>query len=69
MDLLRPTPFQTTCPFDGETSYWSADISGDAFSADHLPPVRHTSLGSVTCLVDLLGPPEPSRGDSMAEWD
>jgi uncharacterized protein (DUF427 family) len=28
MDLLRPTSFQTTCPFKGEASYWSADISG-----------------------------------------
>ena len=28
MDLLRPTSFQTTCPFKGEASYWSADIGG-----------------------------------------
>jgi uncharacterized protein (DUF427 family) len=28
MDFLRPTSFQTTCPFKGEASYWSADISG-----------------------------------------
>jgi uncharacterized protein (DUF427 family) len=28
MDLLRPTSFQTTCPFKGEASYWSADIRG-----------------------------------------
>ena len=28
MDLLRPTTFQTTCPFKGEASYWSAEIGG-----------------------------------------
>ena len=28
MDLLRKTSFQTTCPFKGEASYWSADIGG-----------------------------------------
>ncbi len=30
MDLLRPTSFNTTCPFKGEASYWSADIRGHA---------------------------------------
>ena len=28
MDLLRPTSFQTTCPFKGDASYWSADVGG-----------------------------------------
>jgi uncharacterized protein (DUF427 family) len=28
MDLLRKTSFQTTCPFKGEASYWSADVDG-----------------------------------------
>jgi uncharacterized protein (DUF427 family) len=28
MELLRRTSFQTTCPFKGEASYWSIDISG-----------------------------------------
>lgn len=28
MEVLRPTTFQTTCPFKGEASYWSADIDG-----------------------------------------
>lgn len=28
MDLLRPTSFHTTCPFKGEASYWSVDVSG-----------------------------------------
>lgn len=28
MDLLRPTTFQTHCPFKGDASYWSADIGG-----------------------------------------
>ena len=28
MDLLRPTSFQTTCPFKGEASYWSVEVGG-----------------------------------------
>ena len=28
MDLLRPTSFQTACPFKGDASYWSAEIGG-----------------------------------------
>jgi uncharacterized protein (DUF427 family) len=28
MDLLRPTSFQTTCPFKGEASYWTAEVNG-----------------------------------------
>jgi len=28
MDLLRPTSFQTSCPFKGAASYWSADLGG-----------------------------------------
>jgi uncharacterized protein (DUF427 family) len=28
-DLLRPTSTQTTCPFKGEASYWSAEIGGE----------------------------------------
>jgi uncharacterized protein (DUF427 family) len=28
LDLLRSTSFQTTCPFKGQASYWSADIDG-----------------------------------------
>jgi uncharacterized protein (DUF427 family) len=28
MDVLRKTSFQTTCPFKGEASYWSADLGG-----------------------------------------
>lgn len=31
MDLLRPTNFQTTCPFKGVASYWSASIDGETF--------------------------------------
>ncbi len=29
MDLLRPTTFETTCPFKGGASYWSATVDGD----------------------------------------
>ncbi len=29
MDLLRPTTFQTTCPFKGEASYWTLDLDGE----------------------------------------
>jgi uncharacterized protein (DUF427 family) len=29
MDLLRPTTFHTTCPFNGEASYWSVDVDGE----------------------------------------
>jgi uncharacterized protein (DUF427 family) len=28
MDVLRPTASHTTCPFKGQASYWSADVSG-----------------------------------------
>ena len=28
MDVLRATSFNTTCPFKGEASYWSADVGG-----------------------------------------
>jgi uncharacterized protein (DUF427 family) len=30
MDLLRPTTFQTTCPFKGTASYWSVTVDGEA---------------------------------------
>lgn len=29
-DLLRPTATETTCPYKGNASYWSADIGGEA---------------------------------------
>jgi uncharacterized protein (DUF427 family) len=29
MDLLRPTTFQTTCPFKGVASYWSVMVDGE----------------------------------------
>ena len=29
MDLLRPTTFETTCPFKGIASYWSATVDGE----------------------------------------
>ncbi len=28
-DLLRPTSSQSTCPFKGQASYWSADLGGE----------------------------------------
>jgi uncharacterized protein (DUF427 family) len=28
MDLLQPTSLQTTCPFKGHASYWSATVGG-----------------------------------------
>ena len=28
-DLLKPTTFQTTCPFKGEASYWSLELGGE----------------------------------------
>lgn len=31
MELLRPTSFQTHCPFKGDASYWSADIGGTTY--------------------------------------
>ena len=30
-DLLRGTNFHTTCPFKGEASYWTLDLSGEVF--------------------------------------
>jgi uncharacterized protein (DUF427 family) len=29
MDLLRPTTFETACPFKGIASYWSATVDGE----------------------------------------
>jgi uncharacterized protein (DUF427 family) len=29
MDLLRPKTFETTCPFKGVASYWSATVDGE----------------------------------------
>lgn len=29
MELLQPTTFQTTCPFKGVASYWSATVHGE----------------------------------------
>ena len=28
-ELLRPTSHQTTCPFKGQASYWSAEVGGE----------------------------------------
>jgi uncharacterized protein (DUF427 family) len=28
-ELLRPTDHETTCPFKGEASYWSAEVGGE----------------------------------------
>ncbi len=28
-ELLRPTDHQTTCPFKGQASYWSAEVGGE----------------------------------------
>jgi uncharacterized protein (DUF427 family) len=30
-ELLRPTSTKTTCPFKGEASYWSAEVSGEVY--------------------------------------
>jgi uncharacterized protein (DUF427 family) len=30
-DLLRPTNFQTTCPFKGQASYWSLALGDETF--------------------------------------
>ena len=30
-DLLTPTNRETTCPFKGQASYWSADIDGKVY--------------------------------------
>ena len=28
-ELLRPTGHETTCPFKGQASYWSAEVGGE----------------------------------------
>ena len=28
-ELLRPTSSETTCPFKGQASYWSAEVDGE----------------------------------------
>ncbi|MGH3254170.1 MAG: DUF427 domain-containing protein [Streptosporangiaceae bacterium] len=30
-DLLQPTAQQTTCPFKGQASYWSAQVGGEVY--------------------------------------
>ena len=30
-DLLQPTARQTTCPFKGQASYWSAQVGGEVY--------------------------------------
>jgi uncharacterized protein (DUF427 family) len=30
-DLLQPTAKQTTCPFKGQASYWSARVGGEVY--------------------------------------
>ena len=30
-DLLQPTAKQTTCPFKGQASYWSAEVGGEVY--------------------------------------
>jgi uncharacterized protein (DUF427 family) len=31
IDLLRPTSFETTCPFKGQASYWTLLLGDEAF--------------------------------------
>jgi uncharacterized protein (DUF427 family) len=31
IDLLQPTSSQTTCPFKGQASYWSAQVGGEVY--------------------------------------
>jgi len=50
MDLLRPTDFRTTCPFKGEASYWSLDLSGTTY--DGIVWAYDTPLDSVPELAD-----------------
>ena len=30
-DLLQPTAHQTTCPYKGQASYWSAQVRGETY--------------------------------------
>jgi uncharacterized protein (DUF427 family) len=30
-DLLQPTAHQTTCPYKGRASYWSAQVGGETY--------------------------------------
>ena len=30
-ELLHPTAHQTTCPFKGQASYWSAQVGGEVY--------------------------------------
>jgi uncharacterized protein (DUF427 family) len=52
LDLLRPTSFQTTCPFKGQASYWSADIGGR--SHDGIVWAYETPIDAATAIAGHL---------------
>jgi uncharacterized protein (DUF427 family) len=52
MDLLRPTSFQTHCPFKGDASYWTAEVNGT--SHDGVVWAYPTPLESATQIAGFL---------------
>ena len=51
-DLLRPTTFQTTCPFKGQASYWSLDLEGESF--DGIAWSYETPIAAAEAISGLL---------------
>jgi uncharacterized protein (DUF427 family) len=51
-DLLRPTSFQTTCPFKGQASYWSLELGDEVF--DGIVWSYETPLAGAEAIAGLM---------------
>ena len=51
-DLLRPTSFQTTCPFKGKASYWSLELDGEVL--DGVAWSYDTPIAGAEAIAGLL---------------
>jgi uncharacterized protein (DUF427 family) len=51
-DLLRPTSFQTSCPFKGQASHWSLELEGEVF--DGIAWSYETPIASAEAIAGLL---------------
>jgi uncharacterized protein (DUF427 family) len=66
-DLLKPTSRETTCPFKGQASYWSAEIDGQVYDdvvwSYEAPIPEAASVAGLMCFynerVDLVVDGEP----------
>ena len=51
-ELLRPTNFQTTCPFKGQASYWSLQLEGETF--DGIAWSYETPIAGAEAIAGLI---------------